>query len=88
MRYLLFALLLFFSQFISAGNFTDYRDHVAKDRVLIIFDNGVSAERKEQIINSSGIVTSFTHLPSPALTICFTPDADKASRFFSAIPEV
>ena len=81
--------LAFFSFLnLSANSFTAYKEHLAKDRLLLIFDKNVSAERKAEIIQSSGVVTTFTHLPSPALTICMTNNFEEAQTFFSSVPEV
>ncbi len=73
---------------LSANSFTEYKEHIAKDRVLLIFDKNVSVDRKAEIIQSSGLVTAFAHLPSPSLTICFTNNFDAAKKFFSSVSEV
>ena len=88
MKYLILAAAVFVSQLLSANNFTDYKNHIAKDRLIVIFDKSISAERKAEIINSSALVTHFVHLPSPSLTICFVNNFEEAQKLFSAIPEV
>ncbi len=71
-----------------ANAFTNYKDHIAKDRLLVIFNEGTTAERKAEIINAAGCVSSFTHLPSPQLSVCMVTDYDKASRYFASAPGV
>ena len=72
MKHILLLLAIFPFVNLSANSFTDYKQNSATDRLLIIFDKTVSAERKAEIIQQSGLVTSFVHLPSPTLTICHT----------------
>jgi len=88
MKHVLLFLSLIIAQSVHANNFTDYKNHIAKDRLLLIFDKEVSAQRKAEIIQSSGLVVSFTHLPSPSLTICITNNFDEARRYFSSISEI
>ncbi len=88
MKNVLLALAFFFSLNLSANSFTEYKEHIAKDRLLIIFDKTVSAERKAEIIQLSGLVTNFTHLPSPSLTICMTNNFEEAQKHFLAISGV
>ncbi len=76
------------TNFIFANSFTDYKTRIAKDRIIIIFEKNATAEQKAAIINQSNLVTSFTHLPSPSLTICFTADVDGATKYFSSVPEI
>lgn len=88
MRFFILAIALSFSQFLFAAGDTGYRNHIAKDRLLLIFDKSVSAETKAIIIRSSGLVKEFVHLPSPALTICFTDNVAEAEKYFSGFTEV
>jgi subtilisin family serine protease len=88
MRYLLLAAVLFLSSHLFANKTGDYKSHIASDRLILIFDKTVSAERKAEIIESSGMVNHFAHLPSPALSICFVNDREAAQKYFSAIPEI
>ncbi|MDB5281747.1 MAG: hypothetical protein JWO06_822 [Bacteroidota bacterium] len=88
MRYLFFAALLCISRLSSANNFDTYKEHIAQDRLLLIFNKGVTVEQKEQLIHASGLVSDFTHLPSPASTICFVSDVNKASNYFGASAQV
>lgn len=87
-NYLLFAFVLISFVSPARDNYADYPKHTANDRLLLIFTPGTSAERKAAIIEASHVVTSFTHLPSPALTICFTHDRGAASAYFETVPEV
>lgn len=84
----LFIIQLFIGHFLLANNFVDYRQHIAQDRILLIFKSGISAEEKAEIINTSGMVTAFTHLPSPAITICMTNRVEDAQKFFQSSPDV
>lgn len=88
MKKTLLIVQLFVGQLLLANNFTGYRQHIAQDRILLLFNSGVTAEQKAEIIRSSGIVTSFTHLPSPALTICMTSHIEEAQKFFKASADV
>ena len=81
MKYLILIAAVFVSQLLSANNFTDYKNHIAKDRLIVMFDKNISAEKKAEILNSSGLVTHYVHLPSPALTICFFNNFDEAQKF-------
>ncbi|MFN8287339.1 MAG: S8 family peptidase [Chitinophagales bacterium] len=71
-----------------ANAFTEYKNHIAKDRVLLMFNEGLSAERKAELINASGVVNDFTHLPSPHVTICMVSDYEKAVQYFSSVQDV
>lgn len=81
-------LFLVACQILFANSFTDYKINIAKDRVLLIFERNLSAERKAEIIQQSNLVNSFNHIPSPAVTVCFTNDVAAVSSYFSAVPEV
>ncbi|HLP52820.1 MAG TPA: S8/S53 family peptidase [Chitinophagales bacterium] len=89
MKNILLLLLCFVStQFIHANNFNTYKTHIATDKLIVLFNDGVSAEEKAAIIRASGAVTGFTHLPWPALTICNTENMDGAKNYFTALPQV
>lgn len=88
MKYLILVVSLFLSHLLTANNFTDYKNHIASDRLILMFDKTVSAEQKAEILNSSGLVTHFVHLPSPSLTICFVSNFEEAQKFFSSVPTV
>src|SRR5689334_8734406 len=88
MRNLLLTLLLFVSASVFPNSSSDYKNHIASDRLILIFDKTVSGERKAEIINASGMVNHFVHLPSPALTICFVNNLEQAQKYFSSIQEI
>ncbi len=88
MKHILLLLAFFPFVNLSANSFADYKQHIATDRLLIIFDKTVSVERKAEIIQQSGLVTGFVHLPSPALTICHTNNFEAAQKFFASTPEI
>ncbi len=88
MRYFLAAIVLIVSQTLFADNFEDYRNHIAKDRLILFFQHTVSDAEKEAIIYSSGLVNHFVHIESPDLTICFVTGFDAAQKFFFSVPEV
>ncbi len=79
---------LFFGATLSANNFEDYKNHIAADRLLIIFENNISTTDQDQIIKGSGLVTGFVHLPVPRLTICYTNHLEAAESFFTTHPGV
>ena len=81
-------LLVALTNFIFANSFTDYKTRIAKDRFILIFEKNVTAEQKAAIINQSNFANSFTHIPAPTLTICFTNDVDSATKYFSSVPEI
>lgn len=88
MKNLLVLLSILTSQLVWANSPTDYKKNIAGDRLLLVFEPGVTAARKAEIIEASGLVTSFTHLPSPALTICFTTNYNAAQKVFSTSSEI
>ncbi len=71
-----------------ANSFTEYKSHIAKDRLLVIFEKNLSAERKTELIKQSNLVIDFTYIPSPALTVCLTNDVAAATSYFSNLQEV
>ncbi len=71
------------SHLLFANNYTDYTQHIAKDRLLLIFDKNVAAETKEGLIKASGLVTTYVNLPAPAVTICYTSNFEAAQKFFT-----
>lgn len=85
MKYLLFAVSFCVVQILAASNFNNYQQHIAKDRLLVIFHPSVSAEKKAELIEASGVVTSSVNIPSPSLTICFVSNYDQAQKYFSAL---
>ncbi len=87
-NYLLFTFVFISFASTASDNYSNYPKHTATDRLLLIFKPGVSPERKEEIIEASHLVTSFTPLPSPALTICFTNDRKAANAYFEKVTEV
>ncbi len=88
MRLKLTILFVALAHCIFANSFTDYQKHIAKDRFILIFEKNITAEQKAAIVNQSNLVTSFTHVPSPSLTICSTPDVESATKYFSLVPEI
>lgn len=88
MKYLLLLVVLLCVQFSFANNFTEYKNHIAKERLLLQFGKNVSADAREEVIRSSGLASSFYHIPSPAVTICMVSDLDLAQKYFALKPEV
>lgn len=62
--------------------------NIANDRLLLTFNRNISAEEKNKIIESCGAITSYTHLPSPSVTICFTNNYATANEYFKNCNEV
>ncbi|MFN8300183.1 MAG: S8 family peptidase [Chitinophagales bacterium] len=88
-RFLLFVTLFISITFpINANSFADYKTHIAPDRLLVIFKEGVSAERKAELLQNTGLVSNFTHLPNPHITICNTTNRQQAEAQLVALPEV
>lgn len=71
-----------------ANSFTDYKNHIAPDRLLVIFNQGVSAQHKAELLQSTGLISNFTHLPAPQVTICNTANRAQAEQALLALPEV
>lgn len=84
MKNILLLVCLIASQVLCANSFTGYKNHIATDRLIVMFDAGVTTEQKETIIKATGTVSSFTHLPSPQLTICNTVDLDATQKYFAS----
>ncbi|HWB62683.1 MAG TPA: S8 family peptidase [Chitinophagales bacterium] len=87
-RFYLLALTLCVYSLSKANAFTDYKNHIAQDRVIVMFDKGLSGQDKAGIIKSSGLITGYGNLPSPALSICFTANVTGALDFLSHEPGV
>lgn len=85
-NFFLFSILLA-TQFPFANN-NDYKNRIAKDRIILFFEKNISAERKAEIIHASGLVSDFTNLPTPALTICIVNDFEAAQKYFSNQAEI
>jgi subtilisin family serine protease len=88
MKNILLFVCLVTSQLLWAQSFTTYKQHIATDRLLVIFNEGTTTEEKATIINQSGLVSGFAHLPSPHLTICSTTNFDAAQKYFATVPQV
>ena len=86
MKNLLFILFAFAATPLFANNYTEYKNHTANDRLLVVFNNGVTEAEKNRELEQSGLVTGYTHLPAPALTICMVNAADynNALAYFNA----
>lgn len=86
MKNLLFILFAFAATPLFANNYTEYKNHTANDRLLVVFNNGVTEAEKNRELEQSGLVTSYTHLPAPALTVCMVNAADynNALAYFNA----
>ena len=87
-KHLLSALALLLSTLLFAQNFETYPQHIAPNRMLLQFSQGVSTARQTQLINQSGLVTSYYQVPSPSLVVCTTPNALSAIKYFQTLPEV
>ncbi len=88
MKHLLRAFLLLIclkTQIAFAGN---YKESIATDRLILVFKNNITAEEKNRLIESSGMIKTYTHLPSPKITVCFTDKFSEASELFSRMPEI
>lgn len=84
---LLFALLLAACTSF-ANNFTGYKQHIATDRILLMFNSNVSAIEKDEMIKASGLVSATTHLPTLKVSICFVNDYAAAQQYFAGKGEV
>lgn len=83
-------LLLLVFILLSAVQFStaqDYTQHIATDRFILIFEKEVSVEQKNQLIEASGLISGYTHIPAPSLTICFTNDYKTATNYFASLKE-
>lgn len=84
---LLFVLLLAaFSTF--ANTFTEYQQHIATDRILLMFNSNVSTTEKDELIKASGLVSATTHLPTLKVSICFVNDFNAAQQYFASKEDV
>lgn len=90
MKNYILLLLAFFTGSVFANNYTDYKNHTAKDRLLVMFNEGVTEAEKNRELEQSGLVINYTHLPAPALTICMVNAADynNAVAYFNANSKV
>lgn len=84
MKHLLPLLLVLLGTFARANNFETYTQHIATDRLLLVFESGLSNDAKDEIIKASGLVTATTHLPNPKLTICFVSNYSAAATYFTS----
>lgn len=71
-----------------ANSFTDYKNRIAADRMLVFFNDGVSAQRKAEVLQSVATITNYTHLPAPQVTICNTTNRQQAEQALLTLPEV
>ncbi len=71
-----------------ANSFTDYKNRIAADRMLVFFNDGISAQRKAEVLQSVATITNHTHLPAPQVTICNTTNRQQAEQALLALPEV
>lgn len=85
-KFLLLVFVLFSAVLFSTAQ--NYTQHTATDRFLLIFEKEVSAEQKSQLIEASGLVTGYTHIPAPSLTICFTGNYQVATNYFASLKEI
>ena len=88
MKHFLPLLLVLLSTIARANNFETYTQHIAADRLLVIFNTNISTEAKDELIKASGLVTATTHLPNPKITICFVSDYTAAANYFAGKEEV
>lgn len=84
MKHILPLLLVLLSTVTRANNFETYTQHIASDRLLLIFNAEVTNEEKDALIKASGLVAATTHLPNPKLTICFVSDYNAAAQYFAS----
>jgi subtilisin family serine protease len=86
------SILLFFALIAAslseAGTSDNYREHIATDRIIVIFDHTVSVADQETLIKNSGLVTDHLNVPHPRLTICYTRDIQAAQNYFKSLAEV
>ncbi len=88
MNRILLALMLVFCTGMANSQTADYKNHIAPNRLLLFFKPGISPEQKAAVIIASEKVISFTHLPTPAVTICEIENYEDAARFFNTRSEV
>ncbi len=88
MKHNLLILLTVLSQVLLANNFEAYPQHTATDRLLIMFNSGVTAQQQAEVIAASQLVTSFYPVPSPSLTVCFSNHTAQAMKYFAKHPQV
>lgn len=88
MKYFLPLLLVLLSTFTRGNSFETYTQHIASDRLLLIFNSYISQAEKDEIIKASGHVTATTHLPNPKITICHVSNYAAAASYFAGKEEV
>ncbi len=88
MKRLLLAGMLAFSCSISYGQTSDYKQHLSPHRLLVFFEPNLSVAQQADLIKSSGLVSAFTQLPAPTVTICETDHFAEAHRYLNNQPEV
>lgn len=81
MKNLLSVFLCLFAQVLFANSFSDYKNHIANDKLIVIFESNITTAQKADLLNKSGLITSFTNLPAPAITICFTNNFNGAVSY-------
>lgn len=86
MKNYLLLILAFVANGLFANNYTDYKNHTANDRFLLVFNEGVTEADKNRELELSGMVNSYTHLPAPAVTICMinANNYEQALAYFRA----
>ncbi|MCS6934320.1 MAG: S8 family peptidase [Chitinophagales bacterium] len=67
---------------------TDYTAHYAPDRVLLQFHPQVTYDSKSEILSRCASIIHYTHLPSPALTLCEVRDAAEVIRWAAGVHEI
>ena len=71
-----------------AQSYDDYQKNIAKNRLLLTFTAGTTAEQKQAIISNCSAVQSFLHVPFPAVTICEVTDKALAEKYFAEQPSI
>lgn len=88
MKKLLLLLLLAAQQVFAANAYDDYQQHIAQDRLLLIFEKDVAANQKDELLRECTAIQSFTHLPTPQVTVCMVRDFALAQHWAASKKEV
>ena len=88
MKYILFFLVCFFINTVTANNFDNYQNHISANRLIVFFQENISEQEKEATFRLTGIGKNYTNLPAPKLSICFTDNFPLAKKYLESLPQV
>jgi subtilisin family serine protease len=66
----------------------DYKQNISPEKILLVFKPGTTAQQKQEIIKGCSFAGEFSHLPTPAVSICLVSDREKAEAYFLSSSQV